>query len=170
MQRVPWWIDYIYTLSRKIIIGVKERFCSAAKSKRAWSQTVAVILRRDDSWKKTAPLTTVWHLCRRKYHQRSVEEKENWCVKVTFHARIWLRGFFKITTAKCDNKTTQFREINRTATETLKVTGSRPSDHYFRSVCLSVCLCRVFLSRLWSDFDQTRTHVICLCLVVSPRI
>jgi len=23
------------------------------------------------------------------------------------------------------------------------------------SVCLSVCLCRVFLSRLWSDFDQT---------------
>jgi len=26
--------------------------------------------------------------------------------------------------------------------------GSRPRDHYFRSVCLSVCLCRVFLSRL----------------------
>jgi len=30
--------------------------------------------------------------------------------------------------------------------------GSRPSNHYFRSVCwfvcLSVCLCRVFLSRL----------------------
>ena len=26
--------------------------------------------------------------------------------------------------------------------------GSRPSDHYFRSVCLSVCLCRVFISRL----------------------
>ena len=26
--------------------------------------------------------------------------------------------------------------------------GSRPSDHYFRSVCSSVCLCRVFLSRL----------------------
>ena len=38
------------------------------------------------------------------------------------------------------------------------------------SVCLSVCLCRVFLSRLWSDFDQTRTHAICLGLVVSPRI
>jgi len=37
-------------------------------------------------------------------------------------------------------------------------------------VCLSVCLCRVFLSRLWSDFDQTRTYVICLGLVVSPRI
>jgi len=31
--------------------------------------------------------------------------------------------------------------------------GSRPSDHYFRSVCLFVCLCRVFLIRLWSDFD-----------------
>ena len=41
---------------------------------------------------------------------------------------------------------------------------------YFRSVCLSVCLCRVFLSRLWSDFDQTRSYVICLGLVVSRRI
>jgi len=37
------------------------------------------------------------------------------------------------------------------------------------SVGLSVCLCRVFLSRLWSDFDQTRTHVTCLGLVVSLR-
>jgi len=42
------------------------------------------------------------------------------------------------------------------------VIGSRPSDHYFRSVCLFVCLCRVFLSRLWSDFDQTRTLRTCL--------
>ena len=40
-----------------------------------------------------------------------------------------------------------------------KLFGSRPSDHYFRSVCLFVCLCRVFLSRLRSDLDQTRTHV-----------
>ena len=49
--------------------------------------------------------------------------------------------------------------------------GSRPSDHYFRSV-LSVCLfvCAVFLSRLRSDLDQTRTHVTCPGLVVSPRI
>ena len=48
--------------------------------------------------------------------------------------------------------------------------GSRPSDHYFVvSVGSSVCLCRVFLSRLWSNFDQTRTYVICLGLVVSPR-
>jgi len=31
-------------------------------------------------------------------------------------------------------------------------------------VCLFVCLCRVFLSRLWSDFDQTWTYVICLGL------
>jgi len=37
-------------------------------------------------------------------------------------------------------------------------------------VCPFVCLCRVFLSRLWSDFDQTWTYVICLGLVVSPRI
>ena len=38
------------------------------------------------------------------------------------------------------------------------------------SVGLFVCLCRDFLSRLWSDFDQTWTCVICLGLVVSPRI
>ena len=40
------------------------------------------------------------------------------------------------------------------------------------SVCLFVCLfvCAVFVSRLWSDFDQTRIHVIGLGLVVSPRI
>jgi len=37
-------------------------------------------------------------------------------------------------------------------------------------VCLSVCLCRVFLSRLRSDLDQTRTHVTCPGLVVSPGI
>ena len=40
--------------------------------------------------------------------------------------------------------------------------------------CLSVCLfvCAVFFSAVsWSDyFDQTRTYVICLSLVVSPRI
>ena len=48
--------------------------------------------------------------------------------------------------------------------------GSRQSDHYFRSVCLFVCLRRVFLSRLRNDLDQTRTHVTCPGLVVSPRI
>ena len=37
-------------------------------------------------------------------------------------------------------------------------------------VCLFVCLCRVFLSRLRSDLDQTRAHVTCPGLVVSPRI
>ena len=66
----------------------------------------------------------------------------------------------------------------RTRRPNLGLVDSRPSDHYFRSVCwfvcLSVCLfvcsCRVFLSRLWSDFNQTRTYVICLGLVVSPRI
>ena len=48
--------------------------------------------------------------------------------------------------------------------------SSRPSDHYFRSVCWFVCLCRVFRSHLSSDFDQTRIYVLCLGLVVSPRI
>ena len=60
------------------------------------------------------------------------------------------------------------------AKEDYVIIGSRQSDHYFRSVCLFVCLfvclCRVFLSRLRSDLDQTRTHVTCPGLVVSPRI
>ena len=39
------------------------------------------------------------------------------------------------------------------------------------SVCLFVCLfVQSFVSRLWSDFDQTRTYVICLGLLVSRRI
>jgi len=38
------------------------------------------------------------------------------------------------------------------------------------SVCLFVCLCIVFLSRLRSDLDQTRTHVTCPGLVVSATI
>jgi len=34
------------------------------------------------------------------------------------------------------------------------------------SVCLSVCLfvCAEFFSAVWSNFDQTRTYVICLDL------
>jgi len=53
--------------------------------------------------------------------------------------------------------------------------GSRPSDHYFRSVCLSVCLFVCLLVQSFSqpslsDFDQTWTYVICLGLVVSRRI
>ena len=52
------------------------------------------------------------------------------------------------------------------------IIGSRPSDHHFRSVCWFVCLfvCAEFLSRLWSNFDKTRTYVIRLGLVVSPII
>ena len=38
------------------------------------------------------------------------------------------------------------------------------------SVCLFVCLCRVFFSGLRSNLHQTRTHVTCPGLVVSPRI
>jgi len=51
--------------------------------------------------------------------------------------------------------------------------GSRPSDHYFRSVCLCVCLfvclfvCAEFFSAV---FDPISTYVIRLGLVVSPRI
>jgi len=51
--------------------------------------------------------------------------------------------------------------------------GSRPSDHYFRSVrlsvCLSVCLCRVF-SAVFDLISIKLGHMLCLGLVVSPRI
>jgi len=52
--------------------------------------------------------------------------------------------------------------------------GSRPSDHFFRSVfwfvCLSVCLCRVF-SAVFDPISTRLGHnVTCLGLVVSPRI
>jgi len=56
---------------------------------------------------------------------------------------------------------------HRTVLIIFPLIGSRPSDHYFRSVCLFVCFCRVFLSRLRSNLDQTRTHVTCPGLVVS---
>jgi len=66
------------------------------------------------------------------------------------------------------------------AIATLTHFGSRPSDHYFRSVCwfvcLSVCLfvclfVQSFSQSSLSDFDQTWTYVICLGLIiVSPRI
>jgi len=52
------------------------------------------------------------------------------------------------------------------ALKLIKAIGSRPTDHYFRSVCL----CRVFVGHLWSDFGETWTYVTCLGLVVSPII
>jgi len=50
----------------------------------------------------------------------------------------------------------------------LKLVHGQVTIIFVVSVCLSVCLCRVFLSRLRSDLDQTRTHVTCPGLVVSP--
>jgi len=54
----------------------------------------------------------------------------------------------------------------------LPVFGSRPSDHYFRSVCLFVCLFVQSFSQpsLVGFRSNYRTYVICLGLVVSPRI
>ena len=46
--------------------------------------------------------------------------------------------------------------------------GSRPSDHYFHSVCLSVCA--EFFSAVFDPISIKLGHVICLGLVVSPRI
>jgi len=46
--------------------------------------------------------------------------------------------------------------------------GSRPSDHYFRSVCLFVCA--EFFSAVFDPISIKLRHVICPGLVVSPRI
>ena len=53
-----------------------------------------------------------------------------------------------------------------------KITGSRPNDHYFRSVCWFVCLfvCAEFFSAVFDPTAIKLGHVICLGLVVSPRI
>jgi len=51
--------------------------------------------------------------------------------------------------------------------------GSRQSDHYFRSVCLSVCLfvCAEFFSAVFDPIWIKLGHnVTCPGLVVSPRI
>ena len=50
--------------------------------------------------------------------------------------------------------------------------GSRPSDHYFRSVCLFVCLfvCAEFFSAVFDPISIKLGHGICLGLVVFPRI
>jgi len=50
--------------------------------------------------------------------------------------------------------------------------GSRPSDHYFRSVCWFVCLfvCAEFFSAVFDPISIKLGHVICLGLVVSARI
>jgi len=60
--------------------------------------------------------------------------------------------------------------------EKTRMIGSRPSDHYFCSVCwfvcLSVCLfvCAEFFSAIFDLTSIKLGHVICLGLVVSPRI
>jgi len=49
---------------------------------------------------------------------------------------------------------------------TLYCIGSRPSDHYFRSVCLSVCLFVQFFSAVFDPISIKLGHFICLDLVV----
>jgi len=42
------------------------------------------------------------------------------------------------------------------------IIGSRPSDHYFRSVCLSVCLCRLFFSAVFDPISIKLGHMLLL--------
>ena len=63
--------------------------------------------------------------------------------------------------------------IAKVASCVSKFFGSRPSDHYFRSVCLFVCLfvCAEFFSAVFDPISIKLGHyVICLGLVVSNRI
>jgi len=55
-----------------------------------------------------------------------------------------------------------------TVTSVCATIGSRPSDHYFRSVCLFVCA--EFFSAVFDPISIKLKHVICLGLVVSRRI
>jgi len=50
--------------------------------------------------------------------------------------------------------------------------GSRPSDHYFRSVHVCLFVCAEFFSAVFDPISIKLGHyyVICLGLVVSPRI
>jgi len=53
------------------------------------------------------------------------------------------------------------------------IVGSRPSDHYSRSVCWFVCLfvCAEFFSAVFDPISiKLGRNVICLGLVLSPRI
>ena len=44
------------------------------------------------------------------------------------------------------------------------IIGSRPSDHYFRSVCLSVCLfvCAEFFSAVFDPISIKLGHMLCV--------
>jgi len=49
-----------------------------------------------------------------------------------------------------------------------KIIGSRPSDHYFRSVCLSVCpfvclfVCAEFFSAVYDPISIKLGHMLCV--------
>jgi len=68
--------------------------------------------------------------------------------------------------------TVSFAGYQTTTVTRNQLIGSRPSDHYFRSVCLSVCLfvCAEFFSAVFDPVWINRTHVTRPGLVVSPRI
>jgi len=46
--------------------------------------------------------------------------------------------------------------------KTMQLVGSRPSDHYFRSVCLSVCLfaCAEFFSAVFDPISIKLGHML----------
>jgi len=62
----------------------------------------------------------------------------------------------------CKCTTVQFITRVRYTCITMFLLQGQVTIIFLVSVGLSVCLCRVFLSRLWSDFDETWTYVTCL--------
>ena len=68
-----------------------------------------------------------------------------------------------------DHSTTTKRAFN----QLMQNFGSRPSDHYFRSVCLFVCLlvCAEFFSAVFDPISIKLGYMLYVGgLVVSPRI
>ena len=98
------------------------------------------------------------------------------------HWQLWVEQHTQIldTTGGFDNDATHSdslaiwrkgtRAVMWNQTIAIQLVHSQVTIIFVVSVSLSVCLWRVFLSCLWSDFDQTRTYVICLGLVVCPRL
>jgi len=74
-----------------------------------------------------------------------------------FSCFIWLRQAKQVICSLDFVLSSSFAVSSGVGTSLLLVHG-QVTIIFVVSVCLSVCLCRVFLSRLWSDFDQTRTR------------
>jgi len=61
-----------------------------------------------------------------------------------------------------DRASRSFNYVNFNKSFEIRKIGSRPSDHYFRSVCLSVCLfvCAEFFSAVFDPISIKLGHML----------